>query len=373
MPSDDTHQDSLFIDLHQDMLFGVAQLRKGLRAYRSNYLTGSRHAAAVWSSVWPTLPESSLLRELEAHEELLRSHSSALRLITTVEDLDTEDRRTGVLPHSEGFHLPSVGSDTLEWLWTAHSLRSLSLTWNYETAYGSSCYGDGAAPLKQEGRRLLRALQRSPLFLDLSHLNVAGFYEALDLYAPSVLVTHTSCRTIVDHPRGLTDDQLRALGEHGGLVGLAFFPDFLGKRGSVDEALRHVEKIASLAGEDAVAIGSDWGSAGMGELRGTRIPWRVGECRHQQLRSRTGREIRVRQRPRVPARSPASSVAARGVTPASVTRTSAVCSRSWGRIISTASRGPPGERHAPSPTHTRYSRPRTRAHSCAERAAVASK
>ncbi len=145
----------------------------------------------------------------------------------------------------------------------------MSLTWNYETAYGSSCYGDGAAPLKQEGRRLLRALQRSPLFLDLSHLNVAGFYEALDLYAPSVLVTHTSCRTIVDHPRGLTDDQLRALGEHGGLVGLAFFPDFLGKRGSVDEALRHVEKIASLAGEDAVAIGSDWGSAGMGELRGT--------------------------------------------------------------------------------------------------------
>lgn len=269
MLSDDARQDSVFIDLHQDMLFGVAQLRGGLPAYSSNYLTGSRHAAAVWSSVWPSLPESSLLRELEAHDALLRSHSSALRLITTVQDLDAEDRRTGVLPHSEGFHLPSVGPGTLESLWTEHSLRSLSLTWNYETAYGYSCYGDDAAPLKPEGRRLLRALERSPLFLDVSHLNDAGFYEVLDLYAHPVLVTHSSCRSIVDHPRGLTDDQLRAVGDHGGLVGLAFFPDFLGKRGSVDEALRHVEKIALLAGEDAVSIGSDWGSAGMGELGDT--------------------------------------------------------------------------------------------------------
>jgi membrane dipeptidase len=81
-----------------------------------------------------------------------------------------------------------------------------------------------------------------------------------------VLVTHTFCRAITDHPRGLTDDQLRALGEHGGLVGLAFPPDFLGQRGSVDEALRHIDRIATLAGEDAVSIGSDWGVAEMGEL-----------------------------------------------------------------------------------------------------------
>ena len=269
LPSDDARQDSVFIDLHQDMLFGVAQLSGGLPAYSSNYLTGSRHAAAVWSSVWPSLPESSLLRELEAHDELMRSHSSALRLITTAADLDADDRRTGVLPHSEGFHLPGAGPDALDLLWAKHSLRSLSLTWNHETAYGSSCYGDESAPLKPEGRRLLRALEQSPLLLDLAHLNDAGFYEALDLYAPAALVTHSSCRAIVDHPRGLTDDQLRALGDHGGLVGLAFFPDFLGERGSVDEALRHVEKIISLAGEDAVAIGSDWGSAGMGELGDT--------------------------------------------------------------------------------------------------------
>jgi membrane dipeptidase len=269
LPTEPGPQRSAFIDLHQDLLFGVAQLPGGLPAYSSNYLAGSFHAAVMWSSLFPCLPDSSLLRELAAHHELLRSHASALRLITTVEDLDAEDPRTGVLTHSEGLQLPGIEPDMLDLLWTQHSLRSLSLTWNHETPYGFSCYGDGAAPLKPAGRQLLQALERSPLLLDLSHLNDAGFYEALDRYAPAVLVTHTSCRAIADHPRGLTDDQLRALGAHGGLVGLAFFPDFLGEKGSVEEALRHIEKIATLAGEDALAIGSDWGSAGMGELGDT--------------------------------------------------------------------------------------------------------
>jgi microsomal dipeptidase-like Zn-dependent dipeptidase len=258
--------ESGFIDLHQDMLSGIAQLEGDYSAYDSTYLSGSSRAVAVLSSLFPRGPSASLVGELEAHDELLASHSSSLRLVTTVDDLTAEDRRCGVLPHSEGFELPGTGSDALDALWADRSLRSLSLTWNHETRYGFSCYEDGAARLKPAGRHLLRALEHSPLLLDLAHLNDAGFDQALGAYAPPVLVTHTFCRAIVDHPRGLDDDQLRAVGDHGGLVGLAFVPEFLGQHGSVDEALRHIDRIASLAGEDVVSIGSDWGVADMGEL-----------------------------------------------------------------------------------------------------------
>lgn len=248
------------------MLSGVARLDGGFPDYGSSFLTGSSHAAAaIWSSLYPHDPDSSLLSQLEAHEALLGSHSPSLRLVTTVEDMDSDDPRTGVLPHSEGFHLPGIEPDTLEWLWAERSLRSLSLTWNYETDYAFCCYDDATAPLKPAGRQLVSTLAQSHLLLDLAHLNEAGFYEALDLYSPPVLVTHSFCRAIGDHPRGLTDPQLRALGDHGGLVGLAFDPDFLGQ-GSVDEALRHIDRIAMVAGEDAVSIGSDWGVTVMGEL-----------------------------------------------------------------------------------------------------------
>jgi membrane dipeptidase len=266
LPTHGTPRRKTFIDLHQDMLSGVSQLEGGFPVYGSNYLTGSSHASAVWSSLYPHDSHGSLLSQLEAHHELLGSHSTYLRLVTTVGDLDADDPRTGVLPHSEGLHLPDTDPETLERLWADHSLRSLSLTWNYETDYGFSCYDDGAARLKPDGRRLLGALENSPILLDLAHLNDAGFYEALDLYESPVLVTHSFCRGIVDHPRGLADDQLRAMGDHGGLVGLAFFPDFLGQQGSIDEALRHIDRIAMLAGEEAVSIGSDWGVATMGEL-----------------------------------------------------------------------------------------------------------
>ena len=257
-----------FIDLHQDMLSGVAQLDGGFPVYDSSYLSGPSRAAAVMSSLFPKGSNASLLSELEAHGELLQSHSSSLRLITTVEDLLAEDSRTGVLPHSEGFELPASGPEMLDRLWAEHSLRSLALTWNHETEYGFSCYDDGAARLKPAGCHLLRALEHSPLLLDLAHLNEAGFDEALGTYAPPVLVSHSFCRAIVDHPRGLGDDQLRAVGDHGGLVGLAFVPEFLGGQGSVDEALRHIDRIATLAGETAVSIGTDWGVADMGELAG---------------------------------------------------------------------------------------------------------
>ncbi len=266
VPTDQELPDAGFIDLHQDILHGVARLEGGFPVYGSNFLTGASHAAAVWSSLFPVEFDSSLLGQLEAHQEMLLAHESSLRLITTVEDMESADPRTGVLPHSEGFKLPAIDPDTLHDLWARRSLRSLSLTWNYETDYGFSCYDDASAPLKPLGRAFVEQLERSPIFLDLAHLNEAGFFETLDLYAPPILVTHSSCRAIVDHPRGLSDDQLRALGEHGGLVGLAFFPDFLGKLGSVDEALRHIDRIASLAGEDSVSIGSDWGVAEMGQL-----------------------------------------------------------------------------------------------------------
>jgi membrane dipeptidase len=265
LPTRNAGQKSSFIDLHQDMLSGVARLEGGFPDYGSSYLSGTPRAAAIWSSLYPHDPQSSLLSQLEAHHELLRAHGASLRLLTTVEDLEMEDPRTGVLPHSEGFRLPGIGPETLDWLWAERSLRSLSLTWNNETDYGFSCYDDSEAPLKPAGRQLVRALEKASLMLDLAHLNDAGFFEVLDSYSPPVLVTHSFCRAIGDHPRGLTDEQLRALGDHGGLIGLAFDPDFLGQW-SVAAALRHIDRIASLAGEGAVSIGSDWGVTPTGEL-----------------------------------------------------------------------------------------------------------
>jgi membrane dipeptidase len=265
LPDHNVGHRSGFIDLHQDMLSGVARFDGGFLDYGANYLNGTSRAAAIWSSLYPDDPSASLMVQLDAHDELLRANATSLRLMTTAADVDAEDHRTGVLPHSEGFNLPGIEPRDLDWLWTERSLRSLSLTWNYETDYGFSCYEETAAPLKRAGRRLVRSMQDNPLMLDLAHLNEGGFYQALDLYAPPVLVSHSFCRAIGDHPRGLTDAQLRSLGEHGGLVGLAFVPDFLGQ-GSIDEALRHIDRIVSLSGEGAVSIGSDWGVTDMGEL-----------------------------------------------------------------------------------------------------------
>ena len=115
LPAHSVPQKTKIIDLHQDMLSGVSQARRRLPGLRFELpRRAGSHAHAIWSSLYPHDPDSSLLGQLEAHDELLGAHSSSLRLVTTVEDLDAEDPRTGVLPHSEGFHLPGIEPDTLD-------------------------------------------------------------------------------------------------------------------------------------------------------------------------------------------------------------------------------------------------------------------
>ena len=312
--ADDAIQRAGFIDLHQDMLSGVAQIDGGLPGLRLDLPRPARaRAAAVWSSLYPAHP--GRLAPRPARRPIATcssSHSSSLRLITTVADLDAEDSRTGVLPHSEGFHLPAVGCRDARGAVGGALPAQPRPDVELRDRVRLQLLRRPAAPLKPAGRRPRSRARASPLFLDLAHLNEAGFYEALELYAPPVLVTHSFCRAIVDHPRGLADDQLRALGEHGGSCRPRVLPRLPRPTGSVDEALRHVDRIASLAGEDAVSIGSDWGVAPMGELGD---PAALAELMvaavEQYLRPDARREVRVRQRVRLPSRPAALELARR--------------------------------------------------------------
>jgi membrane dipeptidase len=74
------------------------------------------------------------------------------------------------------------------------------------------------------------------------------------------VVSHSACRALVDHPRNLSDTQLRRIADAGGVVGLAAGRSFLGP-GGIDAFVAHAEHLSNVAGEDTPAIGSDWDGA----------------------------------------------------------------------------------------------------------------
>ena len=139
----------------------------------------------------------------------------------------------------------------------------MSLTWNGENDLASGVHAKGG--LKTLGREAVREMARLNITLDVSHLNEKSFYEVCLIDSIKIIATHSNCYDICPHKRNLKKWQARELISRGGLIGLNFYPPFLGTgRFSVFEKIReNIEYLLSLGGEDCIAFGSDFDGADM--------------------------------------------------------------------------------------------------------------
>jgi membrane dipeptidase len=173
-----------------------------------------------------------------------------------------------------GYILSLEGADsirTLDDLGTAHEygLRALG-----PAHYGVGRYAlghDQDGPLARDGKDLLREMDRLGMILDLTHLCEQSFWEALDLYQGPIWASHHNCRSLVDDPRQLNNDQIKALAERGAVIGMAFdvwmvVPEW--KRGSTNHENRpganleavadHIDHVCQLLGTSIhTGIGTD--------------------------------------------------------------------------------------------------------------------
>ena len=98
------------------------------------------------------------------------------------------------------------------------------------------------------------------IIIDVSHLSDGGFDDCIRYSRYPICASHSDARALCGHPRNLTDKMLRTLGEHGGVAGLNFCPEFLRDDGlvSVDDQVKHILYMINKGGEDVVALGSDF-------------------------------------------------------------------------------------------------------------------
>lgn len=137
----------------------------------------------------------------------------------------------------------------------------LTLTWNGENRIAGGCMSEGG--LTGFGRQVISRMNSLKMACDLSHINQKSFYPAIET-AEYPVATHSNCRSVFDHPRNLKDDQLKLIAQKRGVIGLCFYPGFLG--GDVFEMLyRNVFHMLDLGLEDSVALGSDFDGADMDE------------------------------------------------------------------------------------------------------------
>ncbi len=276
------HERTFLLDAHSDMLYSVVREREAGRTgvVESDFLPEMRaggidaRVAAVYldDEFLPELATRRCLRVVEAfHREV--EETPALAVATTAADL----RRGG------GAGVGAVGDDAetvplllaLEGaepiqddpalLGAFHRLgvRLVTLTHARRNALADGAPLDADAPargggLSDAGVETVERAGELGVVVDVSHLNQPGFWDVLEVADGPVVASHSNCRAVHDHPRNLTDDQLRAVADADGVVGMMAVALMLGGDATLETFVEHVSHAVDVAGVEHVGLGLDF-------------------------------------------------------------------------------------------------------------------
>ncbi len=177
--------------------------------------------------------------------------------------------RVAIVPHIEGAECIDTDFNALEVLYAA-GLRSLGIVWSRDNVFGHGAPMarqidvDPGKGLTSAGFALVQECDRLGILIDLSHLTEAGFWDVAKTTTRPLIATHSNAHVISPSARNLTDRQLAAVAESGGVVGLNFHVGFLradcadDPNTPIDQMIRHLDHMVEELGEDGVALGSDF-------------------------------------------------------------------------------------------------------------------
>lgn len=133
-----------------------------------------------------------------------------------------------------------------------------------DSARGSNTHNG----VSEWGEKVIKEMNAQGVMVDLSHAAEKSFYDALDISSTPIVCSHSNCKSLCDHPRNLTDDQLRKLAQKGGVAQITLYHGFVCKDGeaTILDAMKHLEHAISIMGIDHVGLGTDFD--GDGGIRG---------------------------------------------------------------------------------------------------------
>lgn len=177
------------------------------------------------------------------------------------------------------------GADPISWslkelrVFYEAGLRCLAPTWSRSTIFAHGVSFGGSLPetgLTDLGRELVHECDRMGIMLDVSHINPAGFWDMIEESKNPIVATHSSVKAVSPHVRNLDDDQIRAIANKGGTIGINFANIFLrpdmqpNNDTALDVVVSHFMHIVNVVGDEHVSFGSDFD--------GTDIPAVIGDA-----------------------------------------------------------------------------------------------
>ena len=160
----------------------------------------------------------------------------------------------------EGGEMLEGKLERLEEFYASTGVRMIALTWNFENEIGHPAKLGPEKGLKPFGLELLREMDKKGVYADASHLNEAGFWDIVEHMDLPPVASHSNVRELCEHTRNLTRDQIKAVIEKKGFIGINFYSYFLAndRDATLEDVFRHIDYIAQMGGIDVLGFGSDF-------------------------------------------------------------------------------------------------------------------
>lgn len=180
----------------------------------------------------------------------VRSYSEILRAI--------ESKKSCAILTIEGGEALSGQINQLE-IYYKQGVRGLTLTWNGRNDLGDGVgLGSQANGLTSFGRQVVQRMTQLGMIIDVSHLSEVGFWDVLQETKIPIVATHSNCKYLCDHPRNLCDQQIQAIANQGGVIGITYVPQFIHVAPSLERFMDHIDHIYRTGGIECMGLGSDF-------------------------------------------------------------------------------------------------------------------
>ncbi|MBR5315759.1 MAG: membrane dipeptidase [Firmicutes bacterium] len=228
---------------------------------------------------------------LKVYREEMKKNSDLIRETTTYEDL-MRNQRDGVISSILSIEEGGVIEGDISRIQTLYDegIRMMTLTWNFENELG---YPNEADPrsdedfsyyfkfqpatgngLKAKGIEAVEEMDRLGILPDVSHLSDEGFYDLAKLMKGPFVASHSNARALAGCNRNMTDDMIKTMGNHGGVIGVNFCPAFLEEAddeskcwSTVEVMAKHARHMMNVGGKEVVGLGTDFDGIGKENLQ----------------------------------------------------------------------------------------------------------
>lgn len=258
----------MLADAHSDLLMELVFFRDEERPFATRWLPkleegGVQIQVCALFSDDPDLPELALRKALLGVAEFDRAvaENPSVIAVRSAADLDAAlaPGRIGLMLSLEGMEPLGYEPGLID-LFCSLGVRMASLTWNRRNPFADGTAETPAGGLSRIGRALVDRMIELPIAFDLAHANEGTFFEVLERTDDRpVLVSHALCRALQDIPRNLSDEQLRALAERDGVVGVMALPFVVHEsEWTIARLVDHIDHLVQTIGVQHVCLGGDF-------------------------------------------------------------------------------------------------------------------